>query len=310
MRVLVTGAAGFAGTWLVRALLAEGHEVVAASQDGQPGASLADAAVRWVEMDVTSAESVAAAMESADPQGIYHLAGQASVAGSFADPFGTWDVNATGTLRIAQALPRGARLLAVSSAEVYGAVAESAQPIPESRYPRPCNPYAASKAAAEVAALQAGGAGAEVIVARAFNHTGPGQDDRFALASFAKQLAAIRRGEGEPVLRVGNLSARRDLLDVRDVVRGYVRLMQRGEPGGIYNVASGEARAMADAVAEMIGISGTEAHMEVDSARVRPVDVPLLSGDSSRLRALGWTPEIPFRRTLSDLLDSFAGGAA
>lgn len=303
MRVLVTGAAGFVGSWLVRGLVADGHVVIAA---GQQGHAFPDdrGGAEWVGMDMASDESVRETVARAAPEAVFHLAGQASVGDSFRDPLGTWDVNATGTLRIASALPRGARLLLVSSAEAYGAVPEDEQPIGEDRPLRPCNPYAASKAAAEMAALQAGGpGGVDIVVARSFNHTGPGQDTRFALSSFARQLALIRAGDAEPVLRVGNLSARRDLLDVRDVVRAYVRLMERGEPGGVYNVCSGHARAMAEAVDELVEISGTRARVEVDPERVRPVDVPLLLGDNARLRALGWAPEIPFRQTLSDLLE-------
>ena len=254
-------------------------------------------------LEVTSEGSVAAAMDAARPQAVFHLAGQASVGESFNDPLGTWDVNATGTLRVACALPEGARLLLVSSAEAYGVIPEHQQPISEDRPLRPTNPYASSKAAAEMAALTAGSRGVEVVVARSFNHTGPGQDVRFALPSFARQLAAIRAGEAEPLLRVGNLSARRDMLDVRDVVRAYVRLVEAGEPGGVYNVCSGQARSMAEAVDELVDLSGTRARVEVDPARVRPVDVPLLLGDNARLRALGWTPAVSFRQTLSDLLE-------
>jgi GDP-4-dehydro-6-deoxy-D-mannose reductase len=302
MRVLVTGAAGFVGSWLVPALVARGHAVFAAGQPGH-GAPEDGLGAEWVGMDVTSADSVSAAVERAAPDAVFHLAGQASVGDSFRDPLGTWDVNATGTLRLAHALPKGARLLLVSSAEAYGSVPETEQPISEDRPVRPCNPYAASKAAAEMAALQAGeSVGIQVVVARSFNHTGPGQDPRFAVASWARQLAVIRAGGAEPVLHVGNLSARRDLLDVRDVVRAYLTLMADGRPGSVYNVCSGGARSMREVVDELVDLSGTRARVEVDPERVRPVDVPLLLGDNARLRGLGWAPSIPFRQTLADLL--------
>lgn len=305
MRALVTGAAGFVGSWLVRELAAAGHTVFAAGHEESPPPG-----TRWLRMDVTSTASVREAVEHSAPEAVFHLAGQASVGDSFADPEGTWEVNATGTLRVAGALPKGARLLLAGSAEVYGPVPEAEQPIREDRPLRPANPYAASKAAAEMAALQAGaGGGVEVVIARSFNHTGPGQDARFALPSFARQLAEIAAGRREPVLRVGNLSARRDLLDVRDVVRAYVTLMERGASGEAYNVASGEARSIGEAVETLVELSGTGARVEVDEERVRPVDVPLLLGDAGKLRALGWAPRTPFRRTLEDLLSSQPGGA-
>jgi GDP-4-dehydro-6-deoxy-D-mannose reductase len=302
VRALVTGAAGFAGCHLARALLAAGHEVVGALQPGHPMPAGPDG-VRWVEMEITSSSSIAAALAEARPERVYHLAGQASVGESLRDPLATWEVNATGTLRLAEALGGGVRLLFVSSAEVYGVVPAAEQPIGESRRPRPTNPYAASKAAAEMAVLEAAHThGTHTVIARSFNHTGPGQDARFALAAFAGQLAAIRAGEAPPVLSVGNLQARRDYLDVRDVARAYVTLLDEGVPGGVYNVATGQAHSMAELVDTMVELSGTGARVEVDPARVRPLDVPLLSGDPSALHALGWAPEIPLRRTLADLL--------
>ncbi|MDP9349465.1 MAG: GDP-mannose 4,6-dehydratase, partial [Gemmatimonadota bacterium] len=248
------------------------------------------------------------AVDTARPEAVYHLAGQSSVAQSFSDPLATWDVNATGTLRLLCALRSGglggARVLLASSAEVYGPVPEAEQPITEDRPLRPVSPYAASKAAAELAAVQVSSAdGPQVVIARSFNHTGPGHDARFALPSFARQLASHAPGS-EPVLHVGNLGARRDLLDVRDVVRAYQRLVRSGEAGQAYNVCSGEACFLQDVVEEMVEISGTRARIEVDAERLRPVDIPLLVGEGSRLRALGWAPEIPLRRTLEDLLSA------
>lgn len=314
MRVLVTGAAGFVGQHLVRELLGAGLPVVGATHTGDPpaGETLTDeerGRVCWVPLDVTSGPSVAAAVDRSAPDFVYHLAGQSSVGDSFSRPLETWDVNATGTLRLVCALAKATggrtRVLLASSADVYGRVPEEEQPIPEERPVRPASPYAASKAAAEMAARQATATGGpQVVVARSFNHTGPGHDPRFALPSFAHQLAAMRDGAREPVLRVGNLAVRRDLLDVRDVVRAYRLLAERGEPGETYNVCSGNAYELRELVEELIEISGTGARVEVDEERFRPVDLPLLVGDGSRLRALGWAPEIPIRRTLSDLLDA------
>jgi GDP-4-dehydro-6-deoxy-D-mannose reductase len=302
VRALVTGAAGFVGCHLARALRADGAEVFGTVQPGHAAPAGVEG-VHWVEMELTSSPAVAAALDQARPERVYHLAAQASVGESFRDPLSTWEVNATGTLRLAEALGPGVRLLFVSSAEVYGIVPEAEQPIPETRRLHPTNPYAASKAAAEMAVLEAAHArGTHAVVARSFNHTGPGQDTRFALAAFARQLAAIRAGACEPVLRVGNLQARRDYLDVRDVARAYLTLLDAGAPGGVYNVSTGQPRSMAELVGEMVELSGTGARVEVDPARVRPLDVPLLSGDPSALRALGWAPAIPLRQTLADLL--------
>lgn len=265
--------------------------------------------MQWLPLDVTSDASVARVVDAVQPEWVFHLAAQSSVSASFTDPLATWEVNATGTLRLLEALERldlsEVRVLVVSSAEVYGRVPEAEQPIAEMRPLAPVTPYGASKAAAEMAALQANARGrVSVVITRSFNHFGPGQEEHFALPSFASQLVRIRRGGGESVLKVGNLEVRRDLLDVRDVVRAYLRLMTDASSGQVYNVCSGEAHLLSKLVEELVALSGTGARIEVDPERFRPVDIPLLAGDPSRIHSLGWRPEIPLRQTLSDLLEA------
>lgn len=306
MRVLVTGADGFVGGHLLRTLARHGgYEAFAGYLPSTPLPPAPGPAAEPVPLDVTDPESVEAAIERVRPDHVVHLAAQSSVGRSLEDPLGTWAVNATGTLLLAETLRRAGgrvRLLVISSAEVYGAVDD--RPISEELPLRPTTPYGASKAAAEMAALQAGREGGlEVVVARSFNHTGPGQDERFVLPSMARQLARIRAGEAEPVLRVGNLSARRDFLDVRDVVAAYLTLIERGVAGGVYNVGSGVARSLREVVARLVEISGTGAAIEVDPARLREVDIPVLYGSAERLRGLGWAPAIDLDRTLRDLFD-------
>ena len=311
MRILVTGAEGFVGGHLLRALATDGqHEVVAGYwSGGAPATRGPAAALTQVPIDVTSSSSLEAVIDRHRPEWVIHLAAQSSVSRSFADPVGTWEVNATGTLRLAEALRAKrtgpVRLLVISSAEVYGEVPPEAQPIGERAPLRPSTPYGASKAAAELAALQvAEDDGVEVVIARSFNHAGPGQDERFVFPSMARQLMRIRRGDAgsDPVLRVGNLEVYRDFLDVRDVVRAYLLLMRRGENRVTYNVCSGVSRSLLEMVTRLVELSGSGARLEVDPERFRPVDIPVLYGDASRLRALGWAPEIELEQTLRDLL--------
>lgn len=307
MRVLVTGASGFVGTYLLRELEGAGHRLFAATSDGNPAVGGAPSGVIHVPLDVTKTESVRGAVRRSRPDLVFHLAAQSSVAGSFTDLAGTWDVNATGTYRLLHALREECtdvrpRVVLVSSAEVHGRVAESRQPITEAEPYAPVSPYAASKAAAEMAVYQASADGLlEAVVTRSFNHTGPGQDVRFALPGFARQLASIARGGAEPVLRVGDLSARRDFLDVRDVVRAYRLLGERGASGETYNVCSGTAISLRSLVERLIEIAGVEVRIEQDAGRTRPVGIPLLRGNSRKLRNLGWKARVSMDETLNDL---------
>jgi GDP-4-dehydro-6-deoxy-D-mannose reductase len=312
MSILVTGAAGFAGQQLLARLHAAGSTALVgtAVDGGRPttGPAAGFEEVCWLPLDLTDAASVSAVVARAAPRQVYHLAAQSSVGASFRDPDGTWEVNATGFLHLvsscAEHVP-GCRVLLVSSAEVYGTVPEEDQPIEEARPPSPITPYGASKAAAEMLALAATRSSAvEVVVARSFNHTGAGQHRRFALPGFALQLREIADGRAEPILRTGDLGVRRDFLDVRDVVAGYVQLMESGEPATAYNVCSGIAYSLADLVDRLIALTGLSVERREDLARRRPADIDVLAGSPRKLEALGWSP----RHSVDDMLSSLYEG--
>jgi GDP-4-dehydro-6-deoxy-D-mannose reductase len=211
-----------------------------------------------------------------------------------------------GTLALLGAVEEAApdaRVVLASSCEVYGVVDEERQPIGEDAPLRPRSPYAASKAAGEMAALAAP---LDVVVARPFPHIGPGQDERFAIASFAAQLARIERGEAPPQLAVGNLDARRDLCDVRDVADAYLRLLGTSGLSGAYNVCRGEAFRVGDVLDRLVALVDTPVDVVVDPERLRPLDVPLLCGDPSRLhQATGWHATVPLDETLAAILTAF-----
>jgi GDP-4-dehydro-6-deoxy-D-mannose reductase len=290
VRAFVTGGRGFVGPWLVEHLQASGDEVTIAEPD----------------LDVTDPDAVGRALTEARPDAVYHLAAQSSVGSSWSNVARTFEVNATGTLHVLQAVqacqPRP-RVLVVSSAEVYGAVAPTELPVTEAAPFRPATPYAASKAAAELVGLQAHlGAGVEVIRARPFNHTGPGQRPEFVVPSLARQVVdAVRTGA--TALRGGNLGVRRDVTDVREVVRAYRLLISCGVPGEVYNVCSGRSVAIEELARRLARLAGVDLRLEVDAALVRQVDVPEMRGDPQRLRAVtGWQPEIDLDRMLADVL--------
>ncbi|MCB9517298.1 MAG: GDP-mannose 4,6-dehydratase [Gemmatimonadales bacterium] len=314
-RLLVTGADGFVGRWLVREALRREHDVVAVTGPGgaPPAAWLAPDAARQVatfEADMTRPED-RARIAATEVDAIVHLAAVASGAQARRDPRRPGAERRGGR---PSRMPRPAvledqshrpRFLFVSTGEVYGAGHDG--PIPESAPARPVSPYAASKLAAEAAVLGTGNMdGMEALVARPFPHTGPGQDTRFVLPAFAKRLRDAKR-TGEGTFAVGNLDVVRDFLDVRDVVRAYLLLLERGEPGGVYNVATGQGQHLEDCIRRLAAIIGVEATPVQDPALVRPADIPVLLGDPTRLiAATGWSPQYSFDRTLQDLVDAQA----
>lgn len=299
MRALVTGASGFVGTHLVEHLRNAGDEVIQCDRSMGPDVHY---------LDIMDATACVALVGEVQPTVIYHLAGWADVGGSWKAPVEAFRTNAEGTMNVlAAATELGVdRVVAVSSADVYGAVAESSMPLTEDSPLRPVSPYAASKVAADYLGLQAWlGRQLPVLRVRAFNHLGPGQTDKFVAPALASRIARNERDGGD-VLTIGNLSARRDFTDVRDVVRAYRLLAEHGEPGEVYNVCSGIDVAVQELADQLIAMARRPMRFETDPDLLRPVDVPVLRGDHTRLtKATGWEPEIPLDQTLRDLLDDW-----
>ena len=315
MRVFVTGADGFVGAWLVRRLLRDGHEVVGGTRPLDAGnGTLTRAerdAVQWVPLELTAVDSVRRAVASGY-DAVAHLAAVASGAEAARDPGYAWEVNAAGTARLAQALAEAKlagradpTMLVVSTGEVYGQ--GSAAPRREQDPVAPCSPYAASKLGAEVAALETWRrAGLRVVVSRAFAHTGPGQDGRFVVPAFAERLRLAKK-IGAPVIKVGNLEPVREFLHVDDVVDAYVRLLERGAPGEVYNVASGVPISLGALLERLGALFGVRPVAEADPGLVRPADIPYLVGDASKLRAAtGWVPRHSLDDTLKDVVNASA----
>ncbi|MEW6682919.1 MAG: GDP-mannose 4,6-dehydratase [Nitrospirota bacterium] len=307
MRVLITGVNGFAGSHLAEHLLGEGYDVagtVLHAGHVESIAALRDH-LRLYEADVTRPETLGDAIAKERPEQVYHLAGVAFVKDSWTDPEGTYRTNFLGTFHLYEALARSeieARVLFASSAEVYGAV-QGSELLGETFPPRPITPYAVSKAAAELLGVQYGASGRiSVLCARAFNHIGPRQDPRFVCANFARQIAEIEAGRQPPVIHVGNLDVARDFTDVRDIARAYRLIMEHGRPGEVYNVCSGEACSIQTILDRLLGFANIPIRVEVDPSRVRPVDIPVLRGDPSKLEGLGWRRTIPLDQSLRDII--------
>ena len=294
MRALITGGAGFVGGHLEQHLRDLGDEVVAV--DRLDGPDLLDAK-GWREL-----------LDAVRPDAVYHLAGQSDVGGSWSEPLETFRSNAEGTLNVLQACVQAAvgRVLVISSADVFGRVQLAELPLREDAPLRPVSPYAASKIAADFLGLQAWlGYQLEVIRVRAFNHLGPGQTNRFVAPALAERIA-LNELEGREVVPVGNLTPRRDFTDVRDVVRAYRLLVERGEPGEAYNVCSGVDIAISELADRLVAMATRPMRLEEDPALQRPVDVPVLRGDANKLhKATNWVPEIGLDQTLADILDEW-----
>jgi GDP-4-dehydro-6-deoxy-D-mannose reductase len=299
VRSLITGGRGFVGTWLAEHLRSCGDEVVQIDQ----------------EVEITDPGALLAAVTDVAPDAVYHLAAMTHVGQSWDEPLRVLEVNVLGTaalLAAARECGSSPRILVTSSAEVYGAVTDPSKlPLTESSPTEPLTPYAASKLAAEALCAQAWlGHGQHVVVVRPFNHIGPGQSPNFAVSALAKRIVDAQRS-GATEIPVGNLSARRDFTDVRDVVRSYRMLIESGAPGSVYNVCSGVDVSIQEIADRLLDAAGSSVRLVPDPSLMRPVEVPVLRGDPARLKdATGWSPELALDETLADVLTHWRASPA
>ncbi len=308
MRALVTGVAGFVGTHLARALLAEGIEVWGVIHRRPLEDAELTGQVRLRRADLTVPAEVGHLVAEVRPDWVFHLAASASVARSWADPAETFRVNVSGQLSLLQALVAAGQrphVLIPGSAEEYGLVKPEELPVREDNPLRPTNPYAVSKIAQDFLGYQFFlSHGLPVVRIRAFNQVGPGQDPDFVVSGFARQIAAAELGLGPPEVRVGNLEARRDFTDVRDMVRAYILAMRCCRPGEVYNVGSGVSVRIGDLLERLCAQSRVPVRVVPDPARLRPLDVPEIYADAGKFRAAtGWEPRIPLEQSLAEVLE-------
>jgi len=312
MRVLITGITGFAGSHLADYLLAEHPDVEIFGtwrwRSRTENIEHLEGRIQLVECDLKDATAVRQTLGEIRPERIFHLAAQSFVPASWQAPAETLTNNIISQTNIFEAmrsLDLDARIQIAGSSEEYGLVLPDEVPIKESNPLRPLSPYAVSKVAQDLLAYQYFRSyGLKAVRTRGFNHTGPRRGEVFVTSNFAKQIASIEAGLREPVIRVGNLSAQRDFTDVRDTVRAYWLALEKGKPGEVYNLCSGHAVTIAELLDMLLAHTDTEVEIEVDPDRLRPSDVEILLGDSSKFQGdTGWQPEIPLSRTVEDLLD-------
>ncbi len=309
MRAMVTGANGFVGRYLLAELDSAGYELLAVDLADLSGITQGTfpGSVIYRKCDLTDAGSVNGILAEWKPGYIFHLAAQSSAARSFTDPGGTFEANLISTLNLLEAdrnISLKAKIVLTGSSEEYGRRSPEEMPLTETSPVEPVSPYAASKAAQNLLGMQYSRTfGSRVIMTRSFSHTGPGQTTVFVLPSFAKQCAEIRAGRNDPVIRTGNLDVIRDFLDVRDVVRAYRLLMEKGREAETYNVCRGEGLDLGKALDAMVAAIGVEVVVKTDAGLLRPVDVPVLVGDNTKLKAdTGWEPVISADTMLEDLV--------
>lgn len=311
MRSLVTGAAGFVGRHLTRHLKDAGHEVAGIVHPSEHHDELTLDGVDTIEpADLLDDDALVSAVMRFAPDAIYHLAAFSNPESSLKHARQTLETNILGTQNLLEAAvmtQRAPKVLLVGSAQQYGKVDESEQPISEDRAQKPLTPYSVSKAAQELLGQRYFlSTGLPVFWTRSFNHTGPGQADAYVCSSFARQIVEVETGSRPPEIGVGNLAARRDFTDVRDVARAYSAIVESGEPGRAYNVCRGEAVSIQKVLDTLIALSTEPVEVKVEPERYHAIDVPVIVGDGTRLRGdTGWAPRFSLEETLADLLNDW-----
>jgi len=309
--ILVTGASGFVGKYFCEFIKSKSdfkiHAVVHSTK--RTSQILSDQNINLVQLDLKDQKKVFEAINKIKPDYIIHLAALTSPQKSFTDPQDTLVTNITAELNILEAIRLqnliDTKLLIISSSEIYGLIGPSDNPVSETTMLKPTSPYAVSKITQDYLGFQYYLTHKiKCIIVRPFNHIGPRQIDKFVISDFSKQIAEIEKGKRKPEIVVGNLNAKRDFTDVRDVVRGYYSLLKKGIPGEVYNIGSGKSYYIKDILNKLIGMSGVKISIKIDENKFKPGDVPDIICDNSKLsKATGWKPEIPLDKTLKDTLD-------
>lgn len=310
MKALITGITGFVGSHLAEHLLSEGVEVFGAARwrSNRDNIAHIEDKIKLYECDINDAFSVKQILEDIRPDHLFHLAGQSSVAASWNSPAETMNTNVVGQINVLEALrllKLSCRVLVPGSSEEYGFVEERELPLTESSQLRPISPYSVSKVAQDLLGYQYFKSyGMHIVRTRAFNHTGPRHADIFVTSNFAKQAAMIEKGLQEPVIKTGNLDARRDYSDVRDIAEAYKKALLNGDPGEVYNICSGKAVSIREILGIITSFTSKTIKIERDPLRIRPSDIPVTVGDHTKFSArTGWKPGIPFGNTLKDIFD-------
>ncbi|HCM37562.1 MAG: hypothetical protein UV61_C0002G0113 [Candidatus Gottesmanbacteria bacterium GW2011_GWB1_43_11] len=309
-KALITGITGFVGSHMAELLLTEGVEVYGIQRwrSKTENIEAIQDKIKIEEADLLDAHSLYTVIDKIKPDYIFHLAAQSFVQSSWASPTQTLEVNIIGSAHLFEAVRKTGLPVPIQiacSSEEYGKVLPNEVPIKETNPMRPLSPYAVSKLAMDYLGYQYHQSyQMNIIRTRGFNHTGPRRGEVFAESSFAKQIAEIEKGKREPVVHVGNLEARRDYTDVRDMVRAYYLAVQKCDPGEAYNIATGKAWKIKDVLDLLTGMSKVKVEIKPDPTRMRPSDVEVLIGDNTKfVTKTGWKPEIPFEKTMSDLLN-------